>query len=83
MFPSTKKIHHLQHDSPNSHKHTPIHEPLLGELNERRHLHSEQLTLSILVVTWNLMGTMPLVDQAQELFTSERTNHDLVVVGNC
>lgn len=29
------------------------------------------------------MGTMPLVDQAQELFTSERTNHDLVVVGNC
>lgn len=83
MIPAPTKPHHIGKDK-GLHRYQvhPIHEHLLEE--ERNGFHSstrEGIPLSILVVTWNLMGTIPPLEELEKLFADNQFNHDLVVIG--
>ena len=44
-------------------------------------IEEEGQPLSILVITWNLMGTLPSEQNIRKLLEEEKEKHDVVVIG--
>lgn len=43
---------------------------------------ADEMPLKILIITWNLMGGLPGVNNLDRLLTKERLQNDLIVIGN-
>lgn len=55
----------------------------LEKLQERTSEKKEEdsIPLSILVITWNLMGTLPSKSSVELLLNKQRLSNDLIVIG--
>lgn len=42
---------------------------------------ADEIALSIMIVTWNLMGTLPPMESLEKVLSPERLKHELIAIG--